>query len=549
MMSLFAAAFTLFAGAAPSTTSAQVLDVRLNEIQVVGTHNSYHIRPAQRILDVVGLFEPTLPIGWDYTHAPLTEQFAAQAVRQIELDVFADPAGGLYAERQALAFFGEDPASGLPELDLPGFKVLHVQDLDFDSRCLTLVACLTELKAWSDANPTHVPVTILVEAKQDPIPDPVNLGFVVPLPIGAAELDDLDAEIRSVFPESQLLTPDDVRGTHATLETAILTDGWPFLSEVRGQVMFVMDNGGQVRDDYIAGYPSLAGRVMFAEVAVGQPEAAFFKRNSPVAGETEITDLVTAGYIVRTRADSDTLEARTGNTTRRDTALASGAQFVSTDYPVPDPYGNDYIVQLPGGVPARCNPVNAPADCLSAALDDPGAALALSGKKLSVRDHGVDPTRRRIKFVSKDLAIDTPLHTGPATPVDVGATLILTNRTTGESVRFDLPAGARWKGLGAPAGVKGYAYKDADGSAGPCRTVVAKQARVLKASCSAKNAPIGFDLDEASQGSLDVTVALGADKLHCMSFGGDVRRDQSSSGGKLGAFVARDAPPGGCELP
>ena len=44
-------------------------------------------------------------------------------------------------------------------------------------------------------------------------------------------------------------------------------------------------------------------------------------------------------------------------------ALASGAQWVSTDYPVPNPaFGTGYQVMIPGGMPARCNPISAPAD-------------------------------------------------------------------------------------------------------------------------------------------------------------------------------------------
>ena len=39
-------------------------------------------------------------------------------------------------------------------------------------------------------------------------------------------------------------------------------------------------------------------------------------------------------------------------------ALASGAQFVSTDYPVADPRLTDYCVQFPGKVVARSNPAS-----------------------------------------------------------------------------------------------------------------------------------------------------------------------------------------------
>jgi hypothetical protein len=135
-------------------------------------------------------------------------------------------------------------------------------------------------------------------------------------------------------------------------------------------VIFALDNGGEIRDLYVDGHPSLEGRVLFTDSSPGQPEAAFMKRNNPVSGFEEIQDLVQRGYIVRTRADADTLEARFGVTGRRDAALESGAQFVSTDYPVPDPdFGTGYFVEIPDGAPARCNPLNAPPGCRNFALE------------------------------------------------------------------------------------------------------------------------------------------------------------------------------------
>jgi hypothetical protein len=55
----------------------------------------------------------------------------------------------------------------------------------------------------------------------------------------------------------------------------------------------------------------------------------------------------------------------------RDAALASGAHFVSTDYEEPNPAFSSYVVTIPGGTPARCNPVTAPADCSPTDVEDP----------------------------------------------------------------------------------------------------------------------------------------------------------------------------------
>ncbi|MBM4242464.1 MAG: hypothetical protein FJ148_01440 [Deltaproteobacteria bacterium] len=349
-------------------------DLRLNQMQVLGSHNSYHIEPQPALFSLLLAFSEPLAKSFEYTHPPLEEQFAMQGIRQIELDVFADPDGGLYANRAGQRAATGDGASGVPQLDQPGLKVLHVQDIDFETTCVRLVECLTNVRRWSDANPGHAPLMILIEAKDDPIPDPVNLGFVTPLPIDAAQLDGLDAEIRSVFSPERMITPDDVRGRRDTLAQAVLEDGWPTLGESRGKVLFALDNGGEKKAAYTAGHPSLRGRVLFTSAEPGEDEAAFVKLNDPLGDGARIRELVSLGLIVRTRADGDTLEARSGDTTKRDAALASGAQFVSTDYPVPDrAFGTGYFVEIPGGMPARCNPVSAPPECAPSDIENPAA--------------------------------------------------------------------------------------------------------------------------------------------------------------------------------
>ena len=162
-----------------------------------------------------------------------------------------------------------------------------------------------------------------------------------------------------------------MRGQRDTLEEAVLKDGWPTLNESRGRLLFAFDNTDAKRDVYLAGHPSLAGRVMFTSSPPGSPESAFVKVNDPLGNEAFISELVAAGYIVRTRADANTVEARFGLTARRDAALASGAQFVSTDYPEPDPdFSTGYFVEIASGANARCNPVLSPPSCDSSALED-----------------------------------------------------------------------------------------------------------------------------------------------------------------------------------
>ena len=357
-------------GAAPEAPSARGAvddDVRINQVQVVGSHNSYKrmVAPAEETLRKSFIAGASDQMA--YQHEPLGVQFQSQKVRQIELDVFVDSAGGLYSDPLLRSAAGLGPYD--PAMDAPGIKTLHIQDVDYATTCLTFIDCLDDIETWSDANPSHLPIAVLVELKDDALSFG-DLTFTTPEPWTSAAMADLDAEIRSVMDPEDLITPDDVRGAASTLEEAVTTTGWPTLGESRGKVMFMMDNGGGYRTDYLAGAPTLEGKVLFTNAEPGSADAAFVKRNDPFAAD--IDDLVAAGYVVRTRSDSDTREARLNDTGPRDAALASGAQWVSTDYPRPDmgwDFESPYFVEIPGGYVARCNPINAPETCDSAVLD------------------------------------------------------------------------------------------------------------------------------------------------------------------------------------
>ncbi len=335
--------------------------VRLNEIQLLGTHNSYHIAPAPPMLAALGPRARDI----EYTHRPLVEQLSQLGIRKFELDVFADPEGGRFATPAAFRMVkGLDPVD--PELRERGFKVLHTQDVDYRTTCATLKACLVAIRDWSRSNPRHVPIMVMIEAKDAPLKDPDGVGFVQPVPIGVAEFRALDAEVRSVFDDDHVITPDRVRGKHRTLAEAVKSDGWPALRAARGKVLFALDNTDAHRDDYLRDNPSLEGRVLFVSSAPPEASAAFIKMNEALGEEEDrIRQQIRAGFLIRTRADIPTVEARSGSTARRDAAFRSGAQYVSTDYPEPSPFKSGYVARLPGAGrgAARCNPVNAPRGC------------------------------------------------------------------------------------------------------------------------------------------------------------------------------------------
>ncbi len=118
---------------------------------------------------------------------------------------------------------------------------------------------------------------------------------------------------------------------------------------------------------YLEGHPSLDGRIIFTNAEPGQPDCAFTEENDGT--RDAIAALVRKGYLVRTRTDADTKEARNGDTARRDAAFGSGAQILSTDYPALEPAEwTGYTVSFARGAAARCNPLNAPAGCSNKAF-------------------------------------------------------------------------------------------------------------------------------------------------------------------------------------
>ena len=356
-------------GGTATMVECQELDrdgaLKLNQIQVIGTHNSYHagIPPSESHLWRVKALSAWE--GLDYKHQPLSRQLDS-GVRQIELDIFADSQGGRYAHPAGLrmvaaAHLPPDPPFDPEGLMLqPGFKVMHVQDLDFRSVCQPFVACLNEVRAWSHAHPGHIPIFILVETKQESKQGPMHLTEAEQFT--SKTFDELDAEIRSVFPPEEIIVPDDVRGTCNTLNEAVLAGNWPTLKSARGKVIFLMDQR-PVGPVYLEGHPSLRGRVLFTNAVPGEPDAAFTELNEGPANKIE--RLVEQGYLVRTRTDESTREARANDTRRRDAMIPSGAQILSTDYPASEParWKGHYFVALPGNVAARCNPVNGPGGC------------------------------------------------------------------------------------------------------------------------------------------------------------------------------------------
>ena len=355
----------LFTDAALALAGAAATPQAMNDVQVIGSHNSFKARIPTAVMAKMRAADPKMADALDYYHLPLATQLDA-GVRQLELDVFADPQGGRYADPagEALArASGEKTRFDRNAMLKPGFKVFHIPDVDYLSTCATLIRCLLEVDRWSRAHPQHLPIMITINAADTPS---TRQGITSPLALEDAHLlDALDGEIRAALPGKRLITPDEVRGSAPTLRAAVHSRGWPALSAARGRIYVLLDVRAAVSDVYRAGHPSLAGRAMFGWYPEDQPEAAVQIVQDPLVDGSKIRKWVREGMIVRTRTDANTLEARRRDYSKAEAAMASGAQAVSTDYysGAPDPLELGFVVMLPERAMARCSVVRIPAGC------------------------------------------------------------------------------------------------------------------------------------------------------------------------------------------
>lgn len=353
------------------TATAQICDhrcnpewldtnLRLDQLRMVGTAESYKQKPGSALMGLIRMGGKKDAEALDYGHPSLQAQLDAD-VRALQFDVAYDPEGGAY-KNPAGASMAMDllPGDYIKAMSKPGFKVIHVLDVDYGSSCLALSDCLREVAAWSRAHPRHLPIIIALKTNDTKTPMP---GATKPQPCDEAAMNALENEIRAVFTPERLITPDQLQGRHASLREAALAHAWPKLGAARGKVMFVLDDSAAKIRAYQGSRKSLEGRAMF--VTGDETLAAFVSVADPQKDGSRIQQAVRSGLMVITRADEETREARENKTARRDAAFASGAQIVQTDFAAADPAIGNYRVTLESNPMAMCGTELQPERCVS----------------------------------------------------------------------------------------------------------------------------------------------------------------------------------------
>lgn len=383
---------------APQQADASAADCTLAQLRYIGSHNSYKQQlPDAWYQRVQALGVPTAALH--YQHPPLTTQLN-MGLRLLELDILADPKGGLYQPAQDVLAL-----TSLHALATPGFKVLHLPGVDMASHCPLLADCLSELASWSRQHPAHAPVLVLInireravqptgrtlatpalsESTRDAV-DGVVPAFVPPVRWQAADFAALDAQLRASFGPA-LLTPAQVRRQGMSLAASIQQFGWPTLESSRGKWLFVLDaeleqlqryqaatepHLAEATPDAVASTTANSGSaklaavdakaqtdsVMFGSWPLAHPNAGIVVLNDPIAQADAIQQALRLGFLVRTRSD-DALQLTLA---RVASALQSGAQFISSDFYAGAPQGQpDRQVQWPNTAPVTAPAARHPA--------------------------------------------------------------------------------------------------------------------------------------------------------------------------------------------
>ncbi len=267
--------------------------LHLNHIQVLATHNSYK----KKMFPLYHSFESMVTNSKSYAHNTLTNQLN-NGIRGLELDI-------RYQHNQ--------------------FYIYHFPIFDNRTHNPLWKETLLELLLWSQRNPDHTMINIIIELK--------NENFLInPLykKMTPQLLQQLDQTIVNTIGLSRLITPEVLKNGHNSLEDMVVEDDWIDFYQTKGKFMFLLHQHKKHTDEYINLDTSMSSQIMVPLIESKHLDrykeyAAVLLHNEPDV--LPIQKLVLDNYMVRTRMD---INGRYDKQ-RAHNALNSGAQIITTD--------------------------------------------------------------------------------------------------------------------------------------------------------------------------------------------------------------------------
>ena len=293
--------------------------MKFNEVSFLATHNSYQ-SPATDVSKKLfsglsgltfGVYDGVNAQFWSETP---TDQLNC-GIRSFEIDI------------ETIERDGE-----------VSFTCMHSPYFEMSTYFGDLALGMKEIAMWSDNNPNHLPVTIIIEPKPLFLPMENMSFFNIDYAV------ELDKVLRESLGE-KLFTPADMLRDYSSFGEMRAADDWCKVNDMRGKILVLLHEGS-VTEKYIDLDPSIKSQAMFPmlrEKDCDRDCASFILCNKPRNLIKNREEFDEKKVVVRTRADS----FGSVSEERREQAFEGKAQIISTDYPPrTDSTAESYIVSF-----------------------------------------------------------------------------------------------------------------------------------------------------------------------------------------------------------
>lgn len=279
--------------------------MKFNELSFIATHNSYQTHSTEETQKLYGYLEElTFGIFKDesayFASETLTNQLNC-GIRSFEMDIEVFDRDGNVS-----------------------FTCMHSPYIEMGTSCYDFALAMKEIALWSDNNPDHLPITIIIEPKALflPFEDMKAFDFTY------------SEEFESVLKETladKLFTPADMLRDYGSFGEMRSADDWCKVSDMLGKVLILLHDCS-ITEKYIGSDPTLKTQTMFPmlrEKDIDSDCASFILCNSPDKALKINPKTKESKVLIRTRAD------KFGSVSDKkcENALKSGAFIISTDYP------------------------------------------------------------------------------------------------------------------------------------------------------------------------------------------------------------------------
>lgn len=282
--------------------------IKYNELSFIATHNSYETESVPAYVKMCSAISNIVPNLMENGTGTLNQQTLTDqlncGIRSFELDVEISKA-----------------------FNKTSFYCMHSPVLDMTTTCYDFSLALKEICMWSDYNPNHLPITIMIEPKEKCVP----LGTITAYK--AEDATELDNFLRQNLGD-KLFTPSDMLRDYNSFSEMRQKDDWCKVSDMLGKIVVVYHFSGTVTPQYIDIDPTIKTQAMFPAMVAGCENSSYtafiITNDAWRANETNKSIVADKKIIVRTRVDTHPSYSEE----RKAAAMQSCSQIMSTDFPI-----------------------------------------------------------------------------------------------------------------------------------------------------------------------------------------------------------------------